>query len=298
MLFCHQKAGGRAPATAAFRCHVQSARNVRIAHSRAERSHRAPGSRVRGCHALGLLRKEGHGRVRTHCHGPVVHCAADFGTGPGAHHQGGVFVADHRCVHGHDHLPVHTERRRWRAARRLVHHGAPNDGRANSRQRGAAVVPCASGSAYRGHRHGRRLPRLCGVGHHPCEERPCRLDPHGAARHHHLRGRLLQLPHCGRRHAPGDGQVPRQPREARLDHRLHGGPGLHYRAGILVGGGRGRLHGRGRLQHLRGLHPLQLLRAAHHLLRVLHAVPSEGLRPYGRGSGRCRGPHSGGGLGA
>ena len=91
---------------------------------------------------------------------------------------------------------------------------------------------------------------------------------------------------------------PRQPREARLDHRLHGGPGLHYRAGILVGGGRGRLHGRGRLQPLRGLHPLQLLRAAHHLLRVLHAVPSEGLRPYGRGSGRCRGPHSGGGLGA
>lgn len=52
------------------------------------------------------------------------------------------------------------------------------------------------------------------------------------------------------------------------------------------------------VQHLRGLHPLQLLRAAHHLLRVLHAVPSEGLRPYGRGSGRCRGPHSGGGLGA
>ncbi len=28
-------------------------------------------------------------------------------------------------------------------------------------------------------------------------------------------------------------------------------------------------------------------RAAHHLLRVLHVVPSEGLQPYGRGSGRC-----------
>ena len=199
----------RALATFALRIRAQSIRSVRIAHSRTECSHRAPASRVRGCHALGLLRKEGHGRVRTHCHGPVVHCAADFGTGPGAHHQGGVFVADHRCVHGHDHLPVHTERRRWRAARRLVHHGAPNDGRANSRQRGAAVIPCASGGAYRGHRYGRRLPRLCGVGDHAREERPCRLDPHGAARHHHLRGRLLQLPHCGRRHAPGDGQVPR-----------------------------------------------------------------------------------------
>ncbi len=49
---------GRAPATAAFRCHVQSARNVRIAHSRAEHHARISRGRVRGCHALGLLRKE------------------------------------------------------------------------------------------------------------------------------------------------------------------------------------------------------------------------------------------------
>ena len=63
--------------------------------------------------------------------------------------------------------------------------------------------------------------------------------------------------------------------------------------GVLVGRGCGRLYGRGRLQHFRGLHPLQLLRAADHLLRVLHAVPAEGLRPYGRCGGRLERPHSG-----
>ena len=57
-------------------------------------------------------------------------------------------------------------------------------------------------------------------------------------------------------------------REAGMDHRFDRGPHLHHRAGFVVGRSGWRLFGRRRLQHLRSLDPLQLLRAAHHRVRV------------------------------
>ena len=71
-----------------------------------------------------------------------------------------------------------------------------------------------------------------------------------------------------------------------MDHRLHRGAYLHHRAGVFVGRGRRRLPGRRRFHHVRPVHPVQLLCAAHHRVRLLHVRYQEGLRPHARCRGR------------
>ena len=216
----------------------------------------------------------------------MVNHTADFGAGAGADHEGGVLLACHRRVRGHDDLPVLAQRRGRRAARRLVHHGAADDGRANRRQRGVVALPCVIGCARGGHRGRRRIARLCRVGVHAHQEREDGAGADRRAGHHHLRGRLLQLPHRGRGHAARHRPLQHQPREAGVDHRLHRGAHLHHRARVVVGRGRGRLSGRGRLHDVRAVHPLQLLRAAHHRVRLLHVRDQARLRPHARCRGR------------
>ena len=69
----------------------------------------------------------------------------------------------------------------------------------------------------------------------------------------HLCGRLLQLPDRRLRHAACDRPAEGLPRKAGLPHRRHGGPGLHHRAGVQLGGGR-HLLGAGRFGHQRLYH--------------------------------------------
>lgn len=144
----------------------------------------------------------------------------------------------------------------------------------------------------------RRLPRLCGVGHHPCEERPCRLDPHGAARHHHLRGRLLQLPHCGRRHAPVTDKF-------RVSHEKLAwiidstaapvciiAPVSSW--AVAVGG----YMGEDGFNTFVASIPYNFYALLTIFFVFFMLFLQKDFGPMARGSGRCRGPHSGGGLGA
>ncbi len=185
-----------------------------------------------------------HGRLRAYFHWRLVHLAAASGAWPGASNQGGVFLPAGWRVQRPCYLRVLAERRRHRPARCRILRYPADHGRADCLERRAYPVPCVVGRAGGAHRHRRRLARVRRMGGQAHQERP-----HGRLHDRrlglgHVHRRLLQLPYRRRGHASHNRQVPHEPREAGMDHRLLRSAGVHHRAGFLVGGCRGRLPGR------------------------------------------------------
>ena len=112
---------------------------------------------------------------------------------------------------------------------------------------------------------GRRLGglRTLGLPHRKDPVRRTAAD-HAAGRAD-LHRRLLQLPDGGRCDAARHREPQNFPCQAGLPHRRHGGPGVHDRPGVLVGGGGIRLCAVRRRQRHRDVHqadPVELLLSA------------------------------------
>ena len=219
---------------------------------------------VHRCHP-----RQDRGPVHLHLLGVQHHllaAAAGDRHRAGVEHQGGVHLpAGGHCVRCaalrqrqsgacHQH-PVLQRRRR---------HGGQALGQ---QQRGHPDLSGDAGHSGGPDEQGRRLCRLWPLGLHP-HPLPGRCAVcHPAAGCDDLRGRLLQLPDRGLRHAPRHRPAEGVPRKAGLPHRRHRCAGVHHCAGVQLGGCRYFQRARRlryqRLYHVPAHHPLQLLRPAH-----------------------------------